>query len=225
MLAQLNLEGWLSGNISIRSLWKCIAIRTIPYGYDRSMIASLFVFFFALWLLLLPGSAAALPQSRTPKPYQLLTPPLDTPWTSKVGTNPWPQHPRPLLYREAWQTLNGIWTYQPASSSSSSRSSQNATGPPPALPLAEEVLIPSCIESGISGIMASGGLMHMWFGTPFSVPADWPRKHRVLLNFEAVDYEATVFVNGKQVGFNRGGYFRFTLDVTEQVKFGEVNEL
>lgn len=200
----------------------------MAYGYTNSMIASLFACF-ALWLL----PTAALPQGQTltstsaftpttrsgavPKPYQQLTPLLDTPWTSKVGTIPWPQHPRPLLYRETWQTLNGIWTYQPAARN------QDVTKPP-ALPLAEEVLVPSCIESAISGIMAEG-LMHMWFGTRFSVPADWPRGHRVLLNFEAVDYEATVFVNGRQVGFNRGGYFRFTLDITEQVRFGEMNEL
>jgi beta-galactosidase/beta-glucuronidase len=40
-----------------------------------------------------------------------------------------------------------------------------------------------------------------------------------------VDYEATVFVNGKQAGFHRGGYFRFTLDVTPYVNFGQDNEL
>jgi hypothetical protein len=190
------------------------------------MIAPLFAL--ALWL----RPAAAIPLGQTlatastststrsepiPKPYRQLTPLLDTPWTSQVGTNPWPQHPRPLLYRDRWQTLNGIWTYQPATRSED-------VAKPPALPMAEEVLIPSCIEGAISGIMASG-LMHMWFGTTFTVPSDWPSENRVLLNFESVDYEATVFVNGKNVGFNRGGYFRFTLDITDHVKPNGTNEL
>lgn len=47
----------------------------------------------------------------------------------------------------------------------------------------------------------------------------------MLLNFGAIDYEATVFVNGKKAGFHRGGYFRFTLDVTEYLKEGQENEL
>jgi hypothetical protein len=44
--------------------------------------------------------------------YAVKTPPLDTIWTSQVGTNPWPQHPRPKLQRPQWQSLNGIWTYR-----------------------------------------------------------------------------------------------------------------
>lgn len=47
----------------------------------------------------------------------------------------------------------------------------------------------------------------------------------MLLNFGAVDYEATVFVNGKKAGFHRGGYFRFALDVTEHLEFDKQNEL
>ena len=47
----------------------------------------------------------------------------------------------------------------------------------------------------------------------------------MLLNFGAIDYEATVFVNGKQAGFHRGGYFRFTLDVTQYLTEGQENEL
>lgn len=46
-----------------------------------------------------------------------------------------------------------------------------------------------------------------------------------MLNFGAVDYEATVFVNGEKAGFHRGGYFRFSLDVTEYLKFDQQNEL
>lgn len=64
---------------------------------------------------------------------------------------------------------------------------------------------------------------YSWFSTSFKVPESWSDQ-RVLLNFAAVDYEATVFVNGKKAGFHRGGYFSFTLDVTDQVSDGD-NEL
>lgn len=156
---------------------------------------------------LLLGSAKAV------VPYRLVPPPLDTPWTEKVGKNPWPQYPRPQLRRDTWQSLNGIWTYQAAKGADDVSS-------PPSLPLNQEVLIPSCIESGLSGISVMG-VTHMWFGTTFKVPHRWADGRRVLLNFEAVDYEATVFVNGAKVGFNRGGYSRFSLDITKNLKDGD----
>ena len=77
--------------------------------------------------------------------YALKEPPLTTPWTDKVGTKPWPEYPRPLLQRSDWKNLNGIWKYQNASD-------LNAVDSPPfGKDLAQEVLIPSCIESGLSG--------------------------------------------------------------------------
>ena len=67
-------------------------------------------------------------------------------------------------------------------------------------------------------------MIYSWFSTSFKVPKDW-HGQSILLNFGAVDYEATVFVNGKKAGFHRGGYFRFTLDVTSFLKPGQQNEL
>jgi beta-galactosidase/beta-glucuronidase len=151
-----------------------------------------------------------------PTRYAAIPPLLSTPWTNDVGTNPWPQHPRPLLYREQWRNLNGIWTFTRANTAEELLT-------PPTLPLAREVLIPSCIESGFSGLMETG-VTWMWFGTTFNVTAGWPNGGRVLLHFEAVDYEATVFVNGQKMGSNQGGYFRFTFDITDILQDGP-NEL
>mgnify|MGYP001271758179 FL=1 len=65
----------------------------------------------------------------------------------------------------------------------------------------------------------------MWFGTTFTIPPRWKEGRRVLLNFEAVDYEATVYVNGANVGFNRGGFSHFTLDITDHVVPNRINQL
>jgi hypothetical protein len=166
----------------------------------------------AVWVfaLLLASTNAA-------EPYKLMPPPLDTPWTDKVGTNPWPQYPRPQLRRDGWKSLNGIWTYQAATD-------PDDIAVKPTLPLRQEVLIPSCIESGISGIMTTG-VTRMWFGTNFTVPEASSQGDRVMLNFEAVDYEATVYVNGAEAGFHRGGYSRFSFDVTQHLKPYGDNEL
>lgn len=67
-------------------------------------------------------------------------------------------------------------------------------------------------------------MLYSWFRTTFGVPSDWNGEN-ILLNFGAVDYEATVFVNGQKAAFHRGGYFRFTVDVTKYLKPGNNNEL
>ncbi|KAI3537107.1 glycosyl hydrolase family 2 [Colletotrichum filicis] len=160
------------------------------------------------------GSA---PTAGTAEPYQLQTPPLDTDWTAKVGTKPWPEHPRPQLRRENWLNLNGLWTYRAASSD------DDVNHPPTSAVLDREILIPSCIESGLSGIQELG-VTHFWLATTFQVPSGWGNQS-VILNFEAVDYEATVFINGQKVGFHRGGYFRYTVDATPYLNAGGDNTL
>ncbi|EMC97998.1 glycoside hydrolase family 2 protein [Baudoinia panamericana UAMH 10762] len=149
--------------------------------------------------------------------YAVQTPPLTTNWTYEVGTNPWPQYPRPQLERSQWQTLNGIWTYQNASSIDAVNS------PPFNQALANQVLIPSCLESGLSGIQGTW-TRYSWFATTFNVPSSWAGD-RVLLNFGAIDYEATIFVNGHNASFHRGGYFAFTVDVTSHLTGNSNNNL
>ncbi|KAJ5746462.1 hypothetical protein N7520_011644 [Penicillium odoratum] len=149
--------------------------------------------------------------------YAPKEPPLTTPWTDKVGTHPWPEYPRPQMQRSQWQNLNGVWQYENASSLAA------VQNPPFGHNLAQNVLIPSCLESGLSGVQGEY-MLYSWFSTSFKVPSDWNGQN-ILLNFEAVDYEATVFVNGRKAGFHRGGYSRFSLDITGFLKPGQKNEL
>jgi beta-galactosidase/beta-glucuronidase len=159
----------------------------------------------------------AIAQGSQPVPYKVQTPPLDTDWTYKVGTNPWPEYPRPQLQRDAWQSLNGIWTFQPTGPGA------DDSGSPPEGPLQSEVLVPSCIESGLSGLQTLN-ITDMWFATSFKIPQNWNGQN-IILNFEAVDYQATVFVNGARAGNHTGGYFRFGIDITKLVNFDGDNSL
>lgn len=146
--------------------------------------------------------------------YEVQTPPLDTDWTYNVGTDPWKEYPRPLLRRNEWQSLNGIWKW-------GASSADEAGSPPAEGELSEDVMIPSCIESGLSGVMQAN-ISHAWFETDFSLPEGWTLAdgEHIMMNFQAVDNEATVFVNGQEVGFHRGGYWRFSVDVTEVLSEG-----
>lgn len=113
--------------------------------------------------------------------------------------------------------MNGLWTY-------SNASSLDAVNQPPfGQTLSREVLVPFCLESGLSGIQGED-MLYSWYQTTFSVPSSW-NGDRVLLNFDAVDYEATVFVNGRNATFNRGGYFAFSVDVTDILNANGSNEL
>lgn len=81
-------------------------------------------------------------------PYALQTPPLTTDWTEEVGTNPWPEYPRPQMQRSLWKNLNGVWEYRNAGGPGA------VDTPPFGQSLDTEVLVPSCLESGLSGMSA-----------------------------------------------------------------------
>ena len=63
-----------------------------------------------------------------------------------------------------------------------------------------------------------------WYWCEFTAPAR-TGPGRLLLSFEAVDYAATVWVNGHPVGGHEGGDTPFTLDITAAVQDGPGNLL
>ncbi len=96
-------------------------------------------------LLAVGAGAMHVPRQNNVTGYSVKAPPLDTPWTYSVGTDPWPEYPRPLLERPQWQSLNGVWRHQNYSSIDA------VNTPPVGQELENAVLVPSCLESGLSG--------------------------------------------------------------------------
>jgi dihydrofolate reductase len=87
-----------------------------------------------------------------------------------------------------------------------------------------KILVPFPVESALSGVRRP--LMPwqlLYYRRTFTAP-DLSGGKRLLLHFGAVDWEVTVYVNGKLVGKHRGGYDAFTLDITDAVRPGE-NEI
>ncbi|KAI8930893.1 hypothetical protein NX059_011908 [Plenodomus lindquistii] len=155
-------------------------------------------------------------QSSNDSDYQVGYTPLKTEWTDKVGTNPWPEYPRPRLQRADWKNLNGVWRY---------REGLNADELPPfGERLERPVLVPFCLESALSGITGKNKIWS-WYQTSFDVPSSWSSSNKVLLNFGAVDYNSTIYVNGKVAGSHTGGYFEFSIDVTPYLNSNGTNEL
>lgn len=137
-------------------------------------------------------------------------PPLTTPWTGDVTADAaHPQYPRPQMTRPRWVNLNGVWQFAAASA---------GDAPPVGRDLDERILVPFPVESALSGIMRHEP--QMFYRRRFVVPRDWQigtggGSHRLLLRLDAVDYAATVWVNGIRVGVHQGGYDRFAVDVTD----------
>ncbi|HEV7976933.1 LamG-like jellyroll fold domain-containing protein [Amycolatopsis sp.] len=153
------------------------------------------------------GAASAEPSTG----WKRLTPPLSTPWTGQVSpTNALPEYPRPQLTRDKWQNLNGVWQFAAATA---------GQAPPTGVDLAERILVPYPVESALSGIMRHETLM--WYRRTFEVPKDWKigkSDQRLLMHFQAVDWDATVYVNGKKVTQHTGAYDAFSVDVTDALK-------
>ncbi|SPE60477.1 Glycoside hydrolase family 2 sugar binding [Verrucomicrobia bacterium] len=147
--------------------------------------------------------------------WQAAAGPLRTRWAAEVSpTNAHPEYPRPQMKREEWSNLNGLWDL--------AITAKEATQPQ-AFPV--RILVPFPVESALSGVMKPVSENdRLWYRRGFTVPRNWHRR-RVLLNFGAVDFEATVWVNGKEVGHHRGGYDGFSMDITEALKWSGTNEL
>jgi len=63
-----------------------------------------------------------------------------------------------------------------------------------------------------------------WFKRDIEIPSEMTGK-RVVLHFEAVNYIAAVFLNGRFVGRNIHGFLPFEFDITEYVEFDFHNVL
>jgi beta-galactosidase/beta-glucuronidase len=60
----------------------------------------------------------------------------------------------------------------------------------------------------------------VWYARSFEVPEEW-RGQNILLNFGAVDYRTTVWVNGKEVGHNQGGHVPFQFNIAPYLTQGQ----
>lgn len=132
---------------------------------------------------------------------------------------PRPEHPRPDFERKAWQNLNGMWEFAIDTAKCGLEKGWQ-TGKE--FPM--EIIVPFCPESRLSGIGHTDFLEAVWYRRKFVLDKAM-RCRRLLLNFGAVDYEARVWVNGKEVAHHRGGWTPFSADITDSVDMGGENEI
>ncbi|MFO0852551.1 MAG: glycoside hydrolase family 2 TIM barrel-domain containing protein [Gemmataceae bacterium] len=138
--------------------------------------------------------------------------PLMTRWGKQITADqqPWAEYPRPQMVRRDWQNLNGLWDYAITPKGDAKPDKWDG-----------KILVPFCVESALSGVgKMVGADKNLWYRTTINVPDAWTTQ-RLLLHFGAVDWESTVWVNGKELGTHKGGSDPFTYDIADALKNGQ----
>lgn len=164
--------------------------------------------FFAWAILCLSASNAS---AQTWKPGYTHIP---TRWTKQVSpANAHKEYPRPQMVRKNWKNLNGLWEYAIVQKDAAPPSQYNG-----------KILVPYPVESALSGVKrVLLPTENLWYRTSIPRPVT-KANEKVLLHFGAVDWQATVYVNGIEVGMHEGGYQNFSFDITDALKCGN-NEI
>lgn len=124
------------------------------------------------------------------------------------------EHPNPQWERETWKNLNGPWEFEfDFGCSAVERRLWEKER------FDREILVPFCPESRLSGIGYTDFISGVAYRRNFELSQE-ELSGRVLLHFGAVDYEASVYINGTLVGSHKGGYTSFCFDITKHVAPG-----
>ena len=108
-------------------------------------------------------------------------------------------YPEPRARRKIWQSLNGEWQFKFGDDGSYNL----------------KIVVPYAYQCEASGI--GDPLKHeiLWYRRKFELTEDMKSCETVYLNFLAVDYECTVYVNGRFALYHEGGYGGFGADIHE----------
>ncbi len=120
------------------------------------------------------------------------------------------EYPRPQFARPDWLCLNGRWQFEIDHGDSGLERGLLERD------LADEIVVPFCPEAKLSGIGHEDFMAAVWYRRFVTIPDAFAGR-RLLLHFQAVDYDATVWVNGVEVARHRGGFTPWTADITEAV--------
>ena len=154
------------------------------------------------------------------------------PDTGPTTAIPKPEHPRPDWHRDAWLNLNGPWAFD--HDPEDVGLSEGWYARPGSLD--QEILVPFPFESPASGLgerwPEDGSALHAstdptfqgvsWYQRSFMAPS-WSQERSYLI-FGAVDWRATVWLNGVELGSHEGGWLPFEVELTQAMHPG-LNQL
>ena len=132
---------------------------------------------------------------------------------------PRPEYPRPDFQRGFFQNLNGSWEFAFDDGDVGLAQHWYKEGS-----FEKTITVPYVYQCDLSGIGDTAFHKVVWYRKRFTLQRE-PGQDTVLLHFGAVDYQATVWVNGQMVGTHSGGNTPFTLDITRDVTYEGENTI
>lgn len=130
------------------------------------------------------------------------------------GGVPRPEYPRPQFVRQRWLNLNGEWEFSFDDADQGLRHNWHD-----GRSLGGRIIVPFPYQCELSGINDKSVHEVVWYARSFEVPDEW-REQDLLLHFGAVDYSATVWINGHEVGHNSGGHVPFSFEIGPYLQSG-----
>ncbi|ANE48202.1 glycoside hydrolase family 2 [Paenibacillus swuensis] len=134
----------------------------------------------------------------------------------ETATLPRSEYPRPQLHRDAWLCLNGEWEFE----FDDQRTGDAEKWHKRDKAFTKKIQVPFTFESELSGIADPSFHDVVWYRRQVNLPETFNGK-RTIIHFGAVDYEASVWVNGELVAAHEGGHTPFQADITNALVEGD----
>ena len=126
-------------------------------------------------------------------------------------------YPRPQLVRNMWTNLNGAWDFLFDDKNAGENQKWYENFPEKKL----EIQVPFTYETKLSGIEDQTVHKQVWYHRNIELTAEEITGKKILLHFEGSDFITKLWVNGEYAGSHRGGYARFSFDITSYLQEGE----
>ncbi len=137
-------------------------------------------------------------------------------WLRQLNDESVAYHPKPQMRRKMWRSLNGQWDF------CKGRGPQFAS--PGEVVWDCPITVPFSPETEASGVADQGFYTAVWYRRTWE-QEPLAKGQRLLVHFEAVDWEAEVWVNGKRMCSHQGGFTPFQADITHALVDGPVQEI
>ena len=126
------------------------------------------------------------------------------------------EHPNPNFKRNDYIILNGEWDFEfDFGNSGKERKLFDVDAQ-----FSKKINVPFCPESELSGIGYKDFMAAVWYKRTVEVTEE-QLNGKAFIVFGAVDFHASVYVNGEFAGEHFGGYTSFRIDATKFLKAGE----
>ncbi len=126
------------------------------------------------------------------------------------------EYPRPQFFRDNWLNLNGEWEFEFDNECKGELQGYHCSESH----FSRRVIVPYCPQSKLSGIEEKAFMYGVWYRRSFNLEEHQLEK-LIVLNFGAVDFKTTVYINGVKVGEHIGGYSSFSFEISKFCVCGE----